>query len=470
MIFFVLIGLFLLSIFLLTWCAWFISRPYLVFVLFPLFFLFTGFKVLGYPFSPEKLLMAFSFPILLTILLYKMAKKENVKVNISRKLIVPLIVFLTALIFTQAYHSQAVPSFRTINFIAGYIGRAMLIYFVVFFVNKLYKFKLVLITLNILLFLLLNAALFTIVSTGFIWAISWGYWARIPLFRYLPLSANMLGTQIVLLFPFSCFTFYYLRRNALLFLVALYNIFLSPLIIFSTLSRTSLLAMIVQIVLFIWLFRKQIIKKGMLVVLFILMVVLVVVPLVMPVVVSVIPFERFARAALTFNRLIAYFQTDSHTFESWVSLTTRAKTWLASIAIIRDYPLLGVGYDNILQYQVKYGSFNFFKGTWQVNPVGVHGTWFKFFEAGGILLGIPLIVLIWQYYKFLLREMKLSKESTTVNAFVVCALVSFAAFIVFSITRDPLNSNIFWFLIGLVLGGVKLLRINREDYAALSSR
>ena len=132
-------------------------------------------------------------------------------------------------------------------------------------------------------------------------------------------------------------------------------------------------------------------------------------------------------------------------------INVRMRIWLASIAIIKDYPIWGVGLDKLEDFLLSYGSIKFIGS--DIQAMQVHGSLLKFTVIGGIMTGISLVILIFYFIKFLLKNMNFQTNFKH-KFFVQSSLVSTVGVLISSIAADPIYLNILWFTVGMVLAGI----------------
>ena len=442
----------MLSVILLVCYCVVLVRPYFSLALFPLISLFTRFSIGNIQMSPEKLYILLLLPVLLIVIFYRKTKKfktnqsKNILSVVSSKSIIPkdikisFICFWVLLLISQIVNARGIPSFSTLNYVLGYLGKGFLVYLIVYFIDNERKFKLCLQSLVISLSIVVVLGFLEILLSKdfFVFRFEEGLF-YLPVSQYTPLyNPNLLARNILILFPFAVFGLYYFRKKFLFFCLALLGVIGSFLLIISTLSRAGIFAFGVEIMLFIYFLRKIIINK---------------VPFLIPLMASVVVFCAMLFGDIIIERYINMFEalTSPLHAASLPEINIRMRIWLASIAIIKDYPIWGVGLDKLEDFLLTYGSIRFIGS--DIQAMQVHGSLLKFTVIGGMITGISLVILIYFFVKFLLKQMKFQSNFKH-KFFVQSSLVSTTGVLISSIAADPIYWNILWVTVGLVLAGI----------------
>lgn len=89
------------------------------------------------------------------------------------------------------------------------------------------------------------------------------------------------------------------------------------------------------------------------------------------------------------------------------SMTLRARSWTASIQIIRDNPVFGVGVSNALNTMEFYGSVGY-KGATELKVIWVHGGFLKLSVYAGLLTSFIFICLLYEIARNFVKQYKLT--------------------------------------------------------------
>jgi len=434
----------MLSVILLVCYCIVLIKPYFSLVLFPLISLFTRFSIGNIQMSPEKMYILLLLPLLLIVIFYREIKKFKTNcLLVSSKRVIPknikisFICFWFSLLVSQIINVKGIPSFSTLNYVLGYLGKGFLVYLIVYFIDNERKFKLCLkaLVISLLIIVVLGSLEILLSRDFFVFRFEKGVF-HLPVSQYTPLyNPNLLARNILILFPFAVFGLYYFWKSFLFFCLAFLGVSGSFLLIISTLSRAGIFAFGAEIMLFIYFLRKIIINK---------------MPFLIPLMAFVVVFCAKLYGAVIIERYINMCEalTSPLYATSLPEINVRMRIWLASIAIIKDYPLFGVGLDRLEDFLLTYGSIKFIGP--DIQAMQVHGSLLKFTVIGGVITGISLVILIYFFVKFLLKHIKF-QSNFEYKFFVQSSLVATVGVLISSIAADPIYLNILWFTVGLVL-------------------
>lgn len=165
--------------------------------------------------------------------------------------------------------------------------------------------------------------------------------------------------------------------------------------------------------------------------------------------------ERFEKGA----RMLSYFfsvisATSGHGIE-----TLRIRTWIATINIIRDNPLYGVGFASIEDLLQIYGSIALATERFG-KIIEVHGGFLKIMAYGGFLSLVPFLffyfLMLWKSLKTIL----LSEERCKRGGAYLCSLLLFILIPV-NIGADCFGLSYTWMSIAFlfILGQMDLNRV-----------
>lgn len=415
-------------------------RTYVFLGILPLICVFFSLRVAGIEASPEKTY----FLALLPMLIYKVFFKTDrtdiwyIPKNISKA----FGLFVVVMVVAQTVNEGMKIPPSTAVYLAGLLGKGLIVYFVVRIVDNERKLE----------FCLKNV----VVSLFIIQALSWCeicfardfYFFRmeylrfiIPLSEFTPLgNPNLLARYIIILYPFSALGLYYFKKNSLSYKIALANIVGVALLIVATLSRAGMIAFIIQAGMILYYNRKSLSERSRS-----FIPVALAVTVFFFVVFGGVMIERFTKMYTDLYSPVAAMSD-----RSFMEINLRMRTWLASIRIIGDYPLTGVALSNLEETMINYGSVKivgYFEGT---EVITIHGSILRFLVLGGVFAGIAFVSLAFKYLKLLYQKYK-SEGRSRPDVLMAYAFISAAGVFLASLAADPLYLNIFWFTAGMAL-------------------
>jgi len=406
----------------------------------PIITVFTRYKFIGIKVSPEKLYILLSSPAILIIIFNNLVSKK-VKFHPPKVLKMTFFIFWFSLSFTQLFHVKALPSGSTLTFLFNYFAQGLLVWLIVIFIDKKYKFEFCLKTLI--------CALLIIVILGFIEILISGNFflfrfkksiLYIPLSSFTPLfNPNLLARHIVILFPFIAFGVYYFRKEVVLFSISLTAALGSAVLIFSTLSRAGIASFLMQSLAYLFFLRRVIFKKYIFLIAGILIVIIGI---------NLIGAELFNRLQDMNEVLLSAFNAQDRS-----KMRRRMRIWLGVAEIIKENPIMGVGLEGMDDFLLNYGCIR--NDNHKLKLVRPHGNLLYFLVIGGVIVVLPFLALLYSYFNFLIEKTKAMKDKVP-KFFIRSALLSFAGVLICSIPANPFGLNILWFTVGFTISGVNV--------------
>lgn len=418
--------------------------------IFPLICIFTRFNIGNIELLLQKFYMLLLLPAFLLVFLYKKIPriKGTKQTNIYGKKLLPknisiaFLCFWLLLFITQLINTKGIPSLSTLNFVFGWLWRGALVYFLVYFINKKYKFEFCLKLLILALSIIVILGFVEILLSRNFFILRYEREAfSLALSKHTPLyNPNLLARNIVILFPFAVFGVYYFRKSLLFANFIHFVVVGSIILILSTFSRAGLIAFGIQILFFLFFLRKIIFKKYNFIIPGI--------GLICSVTGILIGRQLYLRFLDLINILSSPFYAQT-TFD----IRQRMRAWIASIETIKESPLIGVGLEKMDSYLFAHGASKLLDGKLVIIPP--HGGFLFFFVIGGALLFFSLLLLFYVYLNFLVKKSK-AINNKTYKFFVQCALISIIGVIICAVSANPFHLNILWFTIGFILSGVRI--------------
>ena len=132
-------------------CVLVCIRPYWFIGFLPIVMLFTRFDPLDINASPEKIYFLFLIPALIIVLIMRGIKSIKI-IKMPKKIIISFLIFWLTLLITQLLHSGL--NVSALEFVFNYLGKGLLVFFIIQFINKKYKFDFCLKCLILSLFIL----------------------------------------------------------------------------------------------------------------------------------------------------------------------------------------------------------------------------------------------------------------------------------------------------------------------------
>lgn len=160
--------------------------------------------------------------------------------------------------------------------------------------------------------------------------------------------------------------------------------------------------------------------------------------------------DRVENGVLSFTQAFHGFSTETVTVKS---MTIRARTWAASLLIIRDNPVSGVGVDDALFQLGNYGAVSSKHG--ELRAVWVHGGFLKTALYGGFLSLVPLVLLLlrisWCYYRAQGggRAVSLGRKNLSLLSIGLVLAVSLV-----NIGADSFGYSMTWFVFAVLVSAL----------------
>ncbi|MFH1305221.1 MAG: O-antigen ligase family protein [Candidatus Omnitrophota bacterium] len=422
----------------------------------PLACVFTGFPFGGLGgASPEKTYVLLLLPGLLYLVFFKQGLSQSRRGGIPRTITFTFLLFWLILLAAQSVNAGGVPSFSTLSYLLGLLGKGLLVFFIVRIIDRKSMLDLCIksiivstVAIQILAFteILISGDFFVLRNNAYNLNLAVSNLTTLP-------DPTLMARNLVVVFNFAVFGAFYFRKTPFFKWLSIIQIVGSAMLILASLSRTGLITFLMEVFIILF-FRKEEILKNL--------------SFSFTAVIStVVLIGVFFWSKLT-ERFINMWKLLSSPMEarSFMGISLRMKSWMAGIGIIVDHPFFGVKMDDLEQILTKYGSISLTGPEQMLRVHSTQGSILKFMVKGGVFAGMTFLLLACFYMKFLVNRLRQTRNDTH-KLFIQTAIAQAVATLVFSFSTDAYFLNIFWFSAGIIFAGDIIFSNHMEDKKAV---